>query len=179
MSVSAQPKNFQKASVTLIDGTGTPVTLVLALGQGDFQYDEIGEYLNEDVIYTARTTIAGLGTGKPKPVKWSVTALCGNIVGNSASAPGSIFEFISKKGAYSSNISTLGASRRFTCDAKLTIKGTDWGDSDDEDVTFEDSVCKVKFEAREEGNRITLSGTGLGSAIWSNDTNTVTVAQAA
>lgn len=178
-ATSGQPKNFQKASVTLIDGTGTPVTLVIALGQGDFQFDEVGEYLNEDVVYTARTTIVGLGTGKPKPPKWSVSALCGNIIGSSSSTPGSVLEFVAKKGAYASNVSTLGASRRFTCDAKLTIEGTDWGDVDDEDVTFEDSVVKVKFEMREEGNRITISGQSLGSFVGSNDTNTVTIAQAA
>lgn len=178
-ATSTQPKNFQGGTVTLIDGTGSPVSLVIPLSNGDFQCDGLEQHLNAAVVYTARTVVVGLGRGKPSTPKWSVSALVGNLVGKTTTAPGSPLEFVTGKGAYAANVSTLGASREITCDAKLTIKGTPWGDSADETFTMEDSVCVVKFEEREEGNRITISGMCLGSIVVVNDANTVTLSQAA
>jgi hypothetical protein len=177
-AVSTQPKNFQKGTLTLIDGTGTPVTLVVQLTEGDFKCSELMQYLNAPTIYSARTIFVGLGSGAPSYPKWSISAKVGNIVGSATSGTGTALEFATGKGAYSANVSTIGASRRMVVDAKLTIEGTDWGDSADETFTMEDSLISIDFSEGEQ-NKITISGQCLGNVVIVNNTNTVTLAQAA
>lgn len=176
---STQPKNFQGGVIRLSDGTGSPVTLTAGMTQGDIDFGELGEYLNEDIIYTTRTLIIGLGSGKPRPLKISGSFLVGNIVGSTNSAPGSFIEFATKKGAYSGNVSTLGASRRMTIDIRQTFEGTAWGDTADETVDFEDCVVTFKVQEREEGNLCTWTATQLGNTVVTNNTNAITYAQAA
>jgi hypothetical protein len=178
MAVSTQPKNFQKGTLTLIDGTGTPVTLIVQLTEGNFKCSELMQYLNDPVIYSARTIFVGLGSGKPSYPTWSITAKVPNIVGSATTGTGTVLEFATGKGAYSANIPTIGANRRMTCDAKLTIEGTDWGDANDETFTMKDSLVSVTFEEGEE-NKITVTGKCLGNVVIVNGSNTVTLAQAA
>lgn len=176
---STQVKNFQGGVVRGSDGTGTPVTLNFPLTQGDYSLGPLEEHLNERVVYTARTVVVGLGRGAPSRPKGKLTALCGNLVGGTTSAPGSMLEFATRKGAYAANVSTLGASREYTFDLRLTIEGTAWGDSADETVDCEDVVASVNFEERGEGNMLTLEWETLGSVVVTNNSNTVTYAQAA
>lgn len=176
---SSQPKNFRGGVYRMSDGTGTPVTLVIPMGQGDLAGGTLAEYLNEPVIYMARTLIIGLGYGAPRPPQVSLTFLVGNLIGGTNTAPGSPLEFAVKKGAYSANVSTLGANRDMTFDLRLTIEGTAWGDSADETIDFED--CRADFDFAElgEGNKFSVTLTVLGSVVITNNTNTVTLSQAA
>lgn len=176
---SVQGKNFVQGTMTFLDATGTPITLVLALDHGNFSWDVIAEELNEEVIGQRRGKFAWLGRGERIFPAWSITAYCGNIVGATALTAGTPTEFVTKKGFYAANVSTLGASRKCTIDAKLTIEGTQWGDTADETVTFEDSVCKVAFQEAAEGNIITITGRTLGSVVVVNSTQTITYSQVA
>lgn len=178
-AISTQPKTALKGTITFSDGTGTPVTLAILFSQGDSNIPQIGEYLNEPVIMTARSEFAGLSSGAPRFPQYSFTALCSNLVGSSSTAPGSPMEFAHRKGAYSANVSTLGANRRSTIDIILNVEGTDWGDSDDETITLEDCMVEISWQESLEGNVISFACTVLGDVIFSNSTNTITYAQAA
>lgn len=176
---STQPKNFQAGVTRLSDGTGSAVTLTWLMGQGDLKFGPLSQYLNKPVAYTARTVFLGLGNGAPSFPQISGSFLVGNVAGNTNSAPGSFTEFITGKGAYSANISTIGASRIMTVDIRQTIEGTNWGDTADETIDFEDCQVMVEFQEREEGNLITWTATCYGNIIVTSNTNVITYAQAA
>lgn len=177
-AVSTQPKNFQSGVGRLSDGTGTPVTLVVSMGKGDLQWGEIGQYLNEDVFATVRTVFLGLMNGEPRMPEVSGSFFCSNVVGSTNSAPGSFVEFATGKGAYSANVSTLGASRNMTIDYRQTIEGTAWGDTADETIDFEDCRVTFSFAEAKDGNTVSWKATVCGNVIVTNNTNVVTFSQA-
>lgn len=174
---SSQIKVATDGSVLLADGTGTPVTLALAYYNGDFQHDPIGQYLNEEVVISPNGRFKTLARGDRVIVGWSLTGMVGNMVGSSNTAPGTVLEFITGKGAYSANVSTLGANRNMTVDCRFTVEGTAHGDSADGQVTFEDNVCKLSFASTKDGITFNLSGRSLGSIVFVNSTNTVTIGE--
>lgn len=174
---SAQIKVATDGSVLLADGTGTPVTLALAYYNGDFQHDAIGEFLNEEVVISPNGRFQTLARGDRVIVGWSLTGFVGDMVGSSGTAPGTPLEFITGKGAYAANVSTLGANRNMTVDCRFTLEGTTHGDTADGQVTFEDNVCKLSFSSSKDGIMFNLAGRCLGSIVFVNSTNTVTIGE--
>ena len=174
---SAQIKNFVKGVVRLSDGTGTPVTLNVPCDQGNFSLSGLSAKLNEVVKIEARGKFKTLARGNRIYPQFSLTSYLGNAVGSSNAAPGSELEFITKTGAYSANVSTLGASREYTADVRLTIEGTDWGDGADETIDLEDVVFMADFTEAAEGNTLAMTGEVLGAVVFTNSTNTVTLQQ--
>ncbi len=72
-------------------------------------------------------------------------------------------DFIRKKGAYASNVSTTTAlGDVYTIDIVLTIEGTDLGDAADHTFTLEDVDCRADF-AEGEPNTLTINGTIYGT----------------
>lgn len=174
---SSQVKNFVAGVIRLSDGTGTPVTLTLGLDRGDFSISNLMAKLNETVKIETRGKFKTLARGNRVYPAFSLSAWAGNIVGSSAVAPGTPLEFLFGKGAYSANVSTLGASREMTVDIRLTVEGTAWGDTADETIDLEDVVCSIEFAEAADGNTISMSGEVLGAVVITNNTNTVTLSQ--
>lgn len=177
MSVSTQPKNFAGGVLRLSDATGTPVTLTALMMQGDYSLGPLGQDLNEDVVMSSRTRFIGLGVGAPRYPELSVSCYVGNLVGSATSGTGTMLEFVTGKGAYSANVSTLGANRRMTCDVRLTIEGTNWGDSADETIDAEDCRFQANFTEAGDGNKLEFTAQVLGAVVITNDANTVTYQQ--
>ena len=73
----------------------------------------------------------------------------------SAAAPGTALEFLTQQGAYSANVSTLGAGRPYAVHVTLDIEGTDFGDAADISITAND--CHVSDIGLSEGQPSTLS----------------------
>lgn len=174
---SAFIKTNVQGTLTLRDGTGTPVTLAMSYDMGDVEIGPLMEELNEVVKIERRGKFVTLQRGKRVYPTIKFSAWCGNLVGGSTSAPGTPTEFATKKGAYSANVSTLGANRKYTIDIALAIEGTNFGDAADETITCEDVVCSITWKEGPEGNTISIDGEILGSIISTNSTNTVTYAQ--
>ncbi len=172
---SSMPKTALKGTISFADGTGTPVTLAVAFTRGDTALGPLSEDLNEPVIIMARGAIIGFTRGAPRPPQLAFSMYLGNVVGSSTSTPGSPMEFILRKGAYASNVSTLGANRKSAVDVVITIEGTNWGDSADETITCEDVVFDGQWAEAMDGNTLSLTGTVLGSVILDTDANTVTL----
>lgn len=177
MAESTFWKNNLQGSVQLLDGTGTPVTLTLSTDRGDLKLTNLSAKLNAPVIQQRRGKFGSLNRGERLFVGVSLSCWVGNIVGSSSSAPGTPFEFVNKLGAYSANVSTLGASREYTFDLKYTIEGTNFGDAADETVTVEDVVATCEWQEAVDGTYFTLTGQGLGAVVHGNSTNTPTMAQ--
>lgn len=174
---STQIKVATDGALVLADGTGTPVTLALSYYDGDFQMDAVGQYLNEEVIISTNGRFKTLARGDRRPIGFSFTVFVGSVVGGTSSAPGTPLEFITGKGAYSANVSTLGANRNMTVDVRLSIEGTAFGDSADQTLTLEDCVCKGALSSSKDGFKLSISGTCLGSLVIVNNTNTVTISE--
>lgn len=168
---STVPKGAASGAITLIDGTSTPVTLSLAYSMGDLQGSELSQNLNEVVPVEVMGDFVGLVYGNRRYPSVSFSVSCHNIVGSSSTAPGTPLEFTTGKGAYSSNISTIGVGRPMLVDVKLTIEGTNFGDAADETITFEDCYLIASFTEALEGNKLAFQGTCYGSIVSSNNTN--------
>jgi hypothetical protein len=172
---SSMPKNFAGAVLRLSDATTpTAVTLNAHLFKGDYTLSPINQFLNEDVYFDATTRNEGIGIGAPVRPTLSFSAGVGNLIGSSTTAPGTVLEFVHAKGAYSANISTLGANRVHTVDVRLVIEGSRWGDSADETIDCEDVRVSADFAMSGEGNTLTFNGTVTGSIVITNSTNVVT-----
>lgn len=176
MAVSTQVKNFAAAVIRLADGTTpTPLTKVMELFQGDLTFGPIGEYLNEDVAFSAITQFAGLGVGAPVYPELSMTALTYNLVGDDDTEPGTVLEFVHGLGCYDAAVSVLGANRLHCVDVRATIEGTRWGDPADETIDFETVRFTEQFTMGADGNKLEMTGIVYGSIVFTNDANVVTI----
>lgn len=173
-------KNADQGTIQLIDGTGTPVTLTLSTDQGNLKATAFAATLNAIVVMERRGKFGSLNRGVRAFPQLTLTTFMGNFVGSTTSAPGTPMEFLTKKGAYSANVSTLGASREYTVDVKLTVEGTNFGDTADETCTWEDCVLVgAEMSEAAEGNAMAYTLQCLGSVVVVNNTNTVTYSQVA
>lgn len=170
-------KSNVQGTLTLKDGTGSPITLPLSYDMGDVEIGPLSEELNEAVKIERRGKFVTLQRGKRVYPTIKFSAWCGNLVGGSTSAPGTPTEFATRKGAYSANVSTLGANRKYTINIDLAIEGSNFGDASDETITCKNVVCTVTWKEGAEGNQISIDGEILGDIVSVNSTNTVTYAQ--
>jgi hypothetical protein len=170
---STYVKNNTMGRVTLLDGTGTPITLDLSYERGDLSIDGLRARLNEVVKMTARGRLVSVAYGERMFPTLSFTAWLPNVVGATAVAPGAMAEFMTGLGAYAGNVSTLGVNRPYTGDLRWTIEGTVFSDSADEQVTAEDVMFSFGLTEAQEGNTLSISGEILGRVVVVNGSNTV------
>jgi hypothetical protein len=178
---STQVKTNTYGTLTLRDGTGTPVTLALTYDKGDISISNMAAELNEMVPIERRGKLIAIAHGGRMYPEFSFTAFLGNIVGSDAVAPGTLIEFMGRKGAYSGNVSTLGSGtvRPYTVDLIWDIEGTNFGDTADERIVAEDCRCVWSVTEAQDGNTVSISGTVYGNVVSTNNTNTVTLSQIA
>jgi hypothetical protein len=180
----AAPSTYVKlnthGSISFADGTGTPVTLTSAYDRGDLKIDGLGSKLNDMVHVTRRGKYVSSAFGARRFPTVTFSAWCTNFAGSSASAPGSIMEFLVGLGAYSANVSKLGTGRPMAVNVTLTIEGSNFGDTADESILLANvAITSFSFEESESGNVLSFSGEVLGSVTVTNSTNTVALSEIA
>lgn len=163
MAASTFVKNFTDGSLTLKDGTGTPITLVVPLEQGNFSLSGVMKKLRNVVAYESRgSRLTVRHTTRVYPT-FSFSAYMAQFTAG-ASAATIIDAFL--KGAsttFASAVSTLGASADvYTLDLAFSVEGTDFGDSADPTFTLEDCHCVFDF-AEGDPNAFTVNGTVYGA----------------
>lgn len=177
----AAPSSYVKTAVmgslTVLDGTGSPVSLVVPYTRGDLSIGPLGPKLNEPVKIGARGKHLSVAYGARVYPTVSFSAWLPNITGTDAVAPGTLMEFLAGLGAYSANISTSGTGAPMTIDLKWTIEGTNFGDTADETITANDVFCTVTITEAMEGNSVAISGEILGPIVTANSSGTITYAQ--
>lgn len=174
---SSHMKNSVLGSIKAVDGAGTELQLPYTLG--DLKLGPLKKILNEDVQIEARGEYVNTVTGKRIYPTLSFSALAGNLSGGTATAPGTLAEFLTGQGAYSANVSTSGAGARRTYTVKLVIRveGSDVGDTDDEVITCNHCIVTVdQWQEAEDGNKIAITAKIVGSIVVTNGSNTVTYA---
>lgn len=174
---SSYVKNATMGTLTLADGTGTPVTLAVSYDRGDLAITGLGPKLNNIGKFEARGRFVSHAYTERRYPTVKFTAWLPNVAGSSATAPGSLAEFVSGLGAYAANTPTAGTGRPYTVKLTWTIEGTNFGDAADETVVCNNVFVTFDLQEAMDGNTISLSGEVLGSVVVTNSTNTVTYAQ--
>jgi|TARA_R110000824_G_scaffold8173_1_gene37015 hypothetical protein len=131
MAASTVPKVRRDGTLQLIDGTGTPNTFTVSYEQGDVSFD--GGAKADRIVIKDRGVIVGLRQGDdPVPsLSWSVYARS-----FTDGTSNTLIDIINKTGSAASWISTGGTGyEQYLLDIKLTVEGTDLGDSADHSAT--------------------------------------------
>lgn len=174
---SSYIKTNTMGSIVLSDATGTPVTLALAYDKGDLSISGLGPKLNEHVKIERRGRFVSNAHGARVYPQVSLSLFVGNQVGSSDTAPGTPLEFLTALGAYDANVSVAGTGRPVTVTITLTIEGTNFGDTADETIVLSNVYCTMAWNEAVEGNTLAITGEVLGSVVFDNATNTVTLAE--
>jgi len=161
MALSSVVKNFRNGTIAIADGTGSPITLTVAYESGDFALSGVMEGQKEVAMYLDRGDFGSLRYTNFTPCTFTFTAQMTEI---SDATNKNILDAISKTGAFSSGVSTLGAGTDvpWTLNVTWTIEGTNSGDASDHTVTM--TNCRLSGGASEgDPNTLSVSGTCYGT----------------
>lgn len=143
MAYSTIPKVRRDAALTLKDGTGVPVTLVVAYEEGNMTFDQP---LDDQTVIRSRSVIKTVRKSDEQPITGSFTFFFREFTSSDA---GGVRDFVTGSNAYSANISTGTAGtpyvEHYCVDIQFDVEGTDLGDSKDHVATFSKCVCSLSF----------------------------------
>lgn len=160
MAASEVIKHLYDGSLKLKDGTGTPVELVVPFSVGDLKADNLKQTQRNTAKYETRGVLRSVRHTSRVYPSGSFTAY---IADYSDATSQTVIDFLKKQGAYSANVSTLGATAEvYTLDVVLTVEGTDLGDAADHTMTMEDCECTFSL-VEGEPNAITVNFEVLGA----------------
>ncbi len=151
MAISTVVKHLHDGSITLSDGTGSPVTLVVPFSTGDLSTDGEQETQNAVNAYETRGVLHTVRHGAKSYISGSFSFMVPEYTNSSI---GVAIDFLKQQNAYSGNNSTLVPTEVYAVDIILTTEGTDLGDGKDHTTTLTDCVCTI---ARAEGEPNTAS----------------------
>lgn len=171
MALSNIPKVRRDGTITLQDGTGTPVTLDVNYEEGNLTIDNLSSSAREDqTVIRDRGTITTVRKGDQQPLTGSFTAYFRQFTSGTA---GAILDFIQQTGAYSGNISAAASGSpyvEFYCiDIKYNSDGTSVGDDTDSSVTLERCVCTASF-SEGDPSTFTINFTCYGAVSYTGTT---------
>ena len=160
MPASSIVKHLYDGSITLRDGTGTPVTLTVPFTTGDFSASGISQTQREVIAYETRGTLNSVRYTTRTFITGSFTAHFTNYTGATGD---SVFAFVNKLAPYASNVTTLtGPAEVYAVDITLTTEGTNFGDSADHTIVLTKCACTVDV-AEGEPNTVTINFTCYGA----------------
>lgn len=145
MAYSTLPKTRRDGTITLIDGTGTPVTLEIQYEEGNLTFDTPKA---AQTVIRDRGTISTVRKGDDEPAaSGSFSAFFRQFTDGSEA--GSILDFVNKTGNYSSNTSTGSSGSPFVefycIDIEYEVDGTGLGDDAVTKATLGKCVCTASF----------------------------------
>lgn len=163
MALSAIAKTDRDTVLTLKDGTGTPLDVVIIYEDGDFAIDgltpnqaEILEFFDRGILYSLRL-------GNQIFATYSLTFHFTEI---SDATNENVWDMIRGTGSFASRISTFGGGATAEVTTFLwlmTTEGTNHGDSADHTLSMDD--CSVTSFGLAEGRpgKYNISGTIYGT----------------
>jgi hypothetical protein len=156
MAYSTVPKVRRDGTITLRDGTGSPVTLAVAYEEGNFSFDQTKA---DRIVIRDRALIATVRKGDEQPLTGSFSFYMRQFTSASV---GGVMDFINKQNAYAANISTGAGTpyvEEYCIDIVFTVDGSSVGDDSGDDLqtaTFSKCICTAAF-AEGDPNQITIS----------------------
>lgn len=160
MGASSIVKNMCDGTITLKDGTGTPISVTVKFDNADFTVSGLKAKLRETVAYQHRGVLSSVRhTARTFPT-FSFSVSMSEFTALTAV---SVSDAVLKNGAFSAAVSTLGANADvYTLDLTVSEEGTNFGDSADHTFTLED--CELEMTYTEgDPNTFSLSGTCYGA----------------
>ena len=155
MALSNSVKVRRDGTVSLISGGGSPVTLTVDYEDGNFSADLLGEDADRIVIRD-RGTIVGVRKGDDQVGSLSFDVHFREFT--NAGASGVILDFVNATQAGSALTTVAGTGfEQFMCEVRMTVEGTDHGDSADAVAIFDKVLLTASFA---EGDPDTLSISG-------------------
>lgn len=158
MALSTVTKNLNDGSITLADGTGTPVTLSVPVTVGDLAVSALraaSGITGENNAVVAYETRGKLDTVRHTAREYPSGSFSVHFREFTNATSGAVLDFIRKANGYSANVSTLASSADvYTIQITLTVKGTDHDDGADHTIVLDDCACVADFA---EGDPSTLT----------------------
>jgi hypothetical protein len=158
MAISSKPKNFRDGTITLSDGSGSPITLTVQYEAGDFSISNVMQSQTEVEMYLDRGSFHNVRKTNFAPATFSFTATMTDL---SDATEKCLWDAVNKSGAFSAGVSR-GDTDVWLLMVGLTIEGTDFGDAADHTLVLD--KCHLTLEFSEGSpNTFSLSGTCYGS----------------
>lgn len=159
MAASTVIKHLHDGTLTIKDGTGTPVSLAIPFSVGDFTLSGVQQQQNNVVAYETRGDLHSVRHSTRTYPTGSFSVMLADY---SDATERTVLDFLRKSGSYSGNISTLTPTEVYAVDLVWTVEGTDLGDPSDHVATMTDCVCTLDL-AEGEPNTLTVNFTMYGS----------------
>lgn len=146
-------------TVTLIDGTGTPVVMDLEYENGTGSFQGLGKDQAEVVPIIIRGTVKSLRKGPPTFPTFTLNLVCNGLT---EAVKQQVLDFLHGTGAYASNLSQEGQYGDIhTIGVKLTIDRATHNEGSNQTLIFSRNHITADIQVGDPGT-ITLSGTCYG-----------------
>lgn len=163
MAISSVAKNFRDGTITLADGTGTPITMTVQYAPGDISISPLAQGLtnHETVSYFDRGNF--YCERKTTQILPTIT-FTAHATDYSDATEKTLPDICRKLGAFAAGVSGFGASADVWCikTVTLTIEGTSYGDSADHTYVCTNVVPTFDF-AEGDPNTFTFTGKICGT----------------
>jgi len=152
MALDSFVKTNLHGTISLADGTGTPLTMTLTFDRGDFSVGPLKDVLNETVKFDRRGKFLSAAPGARIYPSGSFSAYVHQFTDATADV---LSDFLLRNGKYAAAVSTLGTSHPvYAVDITMTLEGTDFGGVDS---TFTLHDCVVVLDTFSEGEPDTFA----------------------
>lgn len=164
MPISSVVKNFRDGTITISDGTSpSPLTLTVQYEAGDLSLSGVNYSSTGPVEYTKYLDRGELGTVRRTNRSFAAGSFSCQMTELSDGTNQNVWDIVNRSGAFSSAVSTLGASADlYTLQIVLTVEGTNFGDSADHILTLNNCRCSIDF-AEGDPNSFTITFEVLGA----------------
>ena len=157
MPISSKPKNHRDGTITLSDGSGSPITLTVIYEAGDFAVDNVMQSQTEVEVYLDRGEFHNVRKTNFAPATFSFTATMTDL---SDATNKCLWDAVNKTGAFAAGVSR-GDTDVWLLLVGLTIEGTDFGEAD-HTLVLDKCHLTISF-AEGSPNTFTLNGTVYGN----------------
>jgi len=160
MAISSTAKNMRDGSLSIEDGTGSPISMTVQYEEGNFSGDGFTEGQKEVTVYPDRGDFMSLRYTNQTYPTFSFEAYLTDL---SDATEKTLWDLVNGTGAFAAAVSTLGASAEvLTYKLTWTVEGTDHGDSADHVLTLDD--CRLSIGISEgDPNKQAISGICYGT----------------
>jgi hypothetical protein len=161
MAASTIIKNLNDGTITLSDGTGSPVTLVVPFSVGDLTISDLKQKQNETARYETRGVF---NVARHTSRIYASGSFSFMIADYSDATNQTVLDFVRKQNSFSANVSKYGANADvYAIDIILTVEGTNHGDPSDHTLTIPYSECVMTL-SEGDPNQGTISFTTTATA---------------
>ena len=151
-------KTARDGQLTIIDGTGSPNTLIVQFEDGDFSFSDDKA---ERIVMRDRGAIVGLRKGDDSVPSFSFSVYMREFMDSSAVT---IIDVIEGTNGASGWLTTGVAGFEQTLfDIEMEVEGTAHGDAGDHQLTMTRCFLNWDFAEAKEGNKITITGEVYGT----------------